>query len=68
MTLRMQIGWICSCLFGVNTGSDGDIFSQVTCGSLIPSHEDSKCIPPSLVDLLGWTQHTKGSLGLRSPK
>lgn len=66
--LNMQIDWICSCLLGVNTGSDGDIFSKVTCGFPIPFHKDSRCIPPCLVDLLGWPQHTKGSLGLRSPK
>lgn len=67
-TLSMQIDWICPFLLGVNTGSDGDIFSQVTCGFPIPSHKDSKGIPPCLVGLLGWPQHTKGSLGLRSPK
>lgn len=53
MGLSMQIDWICSCLLGVGTGSDGDIVSQVTCGSPLPSHKDSKCIPPCLGDLLG---------------
>lgn len=57
--LSMQIDWICSCLLGVNTGSNGDIFSQVTCGFPLPSHKDSKCTPPCLVDLLGWPKHTK---------